>query len=229
MRGTVTLAETYASSLEQTGARIFWATTALNNFISIGADAANAFAEAPPPVAPLYVLIDEPFRNWYKTRFPDKPIIPSGYVLKVNGALQGHPESPRLWENLIDGIIKELDLKPCTHEPNLYYCCNYKDTNKKVLFVRQTDDFAISAEDADTARDVIKSINGKMKIDVKELGLITRFNGVDFTQTRDYIKLSNSTYLKKIFYNDKWLTTETPLKSPNPIPMIFTPEYQRSL
>ena len=200
MRGTVTLAETYASSLEQTGARIFWAATALNNFITIGADAANAFAEAPPPVAPLYVLIGEPFRNWYKTRFPDKPTIPPGYVLKVNGALQGHPESPRLWENLIDGIIKELDLQPCTHEPNLYYCCNYKGTHKTVLFLRQTDDFAISAEDSDTARDVFTSINGKMKINVKELGLLNRFNGVDVTQTRDYIKLSNSTYLKKVLF-----------------------------
>ena len=37
MRGSVTLAETYAAALEQTGSCIFWADTALNNFVSIGA------------------------------------------------------------------------------------------------------------------------------------------------------------------------------------------------
>ena len=38
----------------------------------------------------------------------------------------------------IDGIIKELDLQPCTHEPNLYYCCHYKGTHKTVLFLRHS-------------------------------------------------------------------------------------------
>lgn len=32
-RGTVTMAETYASALDQTGARIFWAAATLYNFI----------------------------------------------------------------------------------------------------------------------------------------------------------------------------------------------------
>ena len=173
--------------------------------------------------------MDEPFRNWYRHRFPAKPEIPPGYVLKVNGALQGHPESPRLWQNLIDDIIQQLELKPCTHEPNLYYCRNYKGTNKTVLFLRQIDDFAISAEDTDTAKDVIQSINNKMKIDVKELGLINRFNGVDVTQTRDFIKLSNATYLKKIFLHHQWLKDEPPLKTYDPLPMLSNPSYQRDL
>ncbi len=60
-RGAVTLANTYAGSLEQVGARIFWAATAIHNFVTIGADASNAFAEAPAPKAPLFVTIDKPF------------------------------------------------------------------------------------------------------------------------------------------------------------------------
>ena len=68
--GTVTLAETYAASLDQTAARLFWAATAINNFITIGANASNAFAEAPAPVASLYVYVDEQFRQWYWNRFP---------------------------------------------------------------------------------------------------------------------------------------------------------------
>lgn len=67
-RGTVILAETYASALEQNAARVFWAVTAMRNWTAIGADAMNAFAEAGAPVAPLYVYCNEQFRNWYKKR-----------------------------------------------------------------------------------------------------------------------------------------------------------------
>ena len=91
MTGSVTLADTYANSLEQTGARIFWAATAAMNFTTIGADATNAFAEAPPPVAPLFVRIDQQYRDWYAHTFPHKPPIPPNYTLPVKGALQGHP------------------------------------------------------------------------------------------------------------------------------------------
>ena len=92
--GTVTLAETYAALLDQTAARVFRAATAINNFITIGADASNAFAEAPAPVAPLYVFVDEQFRAWYKNRYPNRKPIPLGYVMRVKKVLQGHPESP---------------------------------------------------------------------------------------------------------------------------------------
>ena len=229
MRGSVTLAETYAAALEQNGSRLFWAAVALNNFICIGADASNAFAEAPPPKAPLYVHIDPPYRDWYRQKFPTRPEIPKGNVMRVQGALQGHPESPRLWAILIDNVIKELNLQPCTHEPNLYYTKNYNGTGKTVLLLRQVDDFAIACADKSTATDVIKSINSKMTIDVKELGMIDRFNGVDILQTRDYIKLFNATYIRKILQHHHWLTKEFPLSKAKPIPMKDAPEYHRQL
>ena len=127
--------------------RVFWAATAINNFITIGADTSNAFAEAPAPVAPLYVYVDEQFRTWYAHRYPNRRPVPPGYVLQVKKALQGHPESPRLWAMLIDRIIKNLNLKPCAHKPNLYYTANYANTGKQVLFMKQVNDFSVSCED----------------------------------------------------------------------------------
>ncbi len=48
LKGSVTLANTYATCLEQsTGAGMFWAICALKNRRVYGADASNAFAEAP--------------------------------------------------------------------------------------------------------------------------------------------------------------------------------------
>ena len=98
-------------------------------------------------------------------------------------ALQGHPESPLLWAQLIDKIIKELNLQACAHEPNLYYTDNYNSNGKNVLFMKQVDDFCVSCEDRNAAKAVINAINAKMTIDVKKLGLISRFNGMDVQQT----------------------------------------------
>jgi dUTPase len=219
MRGTVTLAETYASALDQTGAKIFWSAVAIYNYIVIGADASNAFAEAPPPKAPLYVRVDENYRRWYKNKYPDRQNLPHDYVLRVQKALQGHPESPRLWATLIDGIIKRFNLQPCTHEPNLYFTNNYKGTNKKVLFLRQVDDFAIACEDSALAEQVIADINNMMTIDVKLLGIITRFNGIDIDQCREYVKIHNTTYIDQIIAKNPWLNDDTSPLSIFPLPM----------
>ena len=58
MKGTVTLGQTYAASLDQTCAKIFWALNAAKENIVVGADASNTFAETPPPTAPLYMKLD---------------------------------------------------------------------------------------------------------------------------------------------------------------------------
>ena len=58
-KGVVTLGQTYAAALNQSGCRIFYALSALKNYIIHGADATNAYAEAPPPIAKLYVKVNQ--------------------------------------------------------------------------------------------------------------------------------------------------------------------------
>ena len=123
--------------LDHVGSRIFWAATAAKNFIVRGADASNAFAEAPPPKIPLYVRVDKPYRDWYYHKY-NKRISPD-MVLKVNRALQGHPESPRAWAKLIDGILRKK-LHLTTHEPCLYHG-TYK--GHEILFLQQVDQMII--------------------------------------------------------------------------------------
>lgn len=65
-----------------------------------GADAGNAFAESPPPVAPFFIEVDDAYREWWTDHLGKLPI-PEDYVLPVKHALQGHPESPWLWEKHI--------------------------------------------------------------------------------------------------------------------------------
>ena len=113
-KGTVTLGPMYAGLLDQTGAHIFWAAAAHRNLRVYGADVSNAFAEALPPVAPLYMELDEQFREWWQHK--DRGEIPHDHVLPVHRTLQGHPEAPRLWAKLIDTLIKtKLKLKSTVH------------------------------------------------------------------------------------------------------------------
>ena len=182
-KGTVIFGYTFAKMLDHVGWRIFWGTVASENFIVRGADASNAFAEAKAPDIPLYVMVDTQYREWYKYKFNKD--IPMGYVLPVYKVLQGHPESSRSWALHMDKILKnDFQFKPTTHEGSLY-TGNYK--NKEILFLRQVDDFAVAANDEQTAIDLIEDINTRMTIDIKDLGRLTRYNGVDITQAKYFI------------------------------------------
>lgn len=59
----VTMAETYATCVEQPACRMYWSLTASNNLLAMGADAGNAFAEAPPPLQKFYMKVVLPSRS----------------------------------------------------------------------------------------------------------------------------------------------------------------------
>ncbi len=79
-----------------------------------------------------------------------------------------------MWSVLIDRLIKDkLGLTATMHEPCLY-SGKYKESN--VLFLRQIDDFAIACKDEAIAKDMIAKINSYMSVQIKYLGLLTRYN-----------------------------------------------------
>jgi hypothetical protein len=155
-QGTITLGHTFANSLDAPSKRLFWAVVAKRGLIAYGADCSNAFAEAPPPKYPLYMRIDETFKDWWENHLGNPPIPPHCTVVRVNNAIQGHPESPRLWEKLIDKILRKIGLRPTTHEP-----CLYQGTynGAYTVFMRQVDDFAIATSNGKTAAELIEEIN----------------------------------------------------------------------
>ena len=108
--------------------------------------------------------------------------------------MQGHPESSRLLEKHADGILRNIGLTPTVHKP-----CLYSGFIKKhcVILMRQVDDFAIACQDEQTAHMLLDIINDHLSIPLKRQGLIDMFNGIDVTQTRDYIKIDCHTYMNK--------------------------------
>jgi len=220
-RRNAKIGHTFANSLAQNGERLFWALAAKKGMIVTGADVSNAFAEAPAPDEPLYILPDDVFRDWWVNHKGREPI-PAGWVCRVNYALQGHPEAPRLWERHIDQILRKIGLTPTTHEPCLYSATMQ---GEYILFLRQVDDFALATTKTESAQHLITTIDQHMRISIKHLGLLTLFNGMDILQTKYYIKIHCATYLAKIRTNHNWSksrSTSQPL--PYPADNAYTKE-----
>ena len=96
------------------------------------------------------------------------------------------------------------------------------------MALRQVDDFAVGAATKEIAADAISTIDTYMKIKIKYLGSITRYNGVDIVQTIHYVKINNPTYLTKIINKHKWMVENTHMHQ-HPIPMTDDKEYIRQL
>ena len=222
----VTVAETYATCVEQPACRLYWSLTAAECLLAMGADAGNAFAEAPPATEPFYMRIDDQFREWW-TEHMHRPPIPPGYVLPVNHALQGHPEAPRLWEKHIHGIlVNKLHFIPTTHEKCLYSRRLPHAPDELQMILRQVDDFSVSAKEQSTCQEIIKLIGSHLTVPLNDLGIIRKFNGVNVQQTRWFIKLSCEDYILKILLQHQWQD----LKASNiPLPMRSDSKYQRDL
>ena len=209
------LDETYANCVDQTSARLFYAVAAAENLLIYGADVTNAFAEAPPPKQGFYIRPDKAFIDWW-TNHMKRPPIPPGHVIPINSAMQGHPESPRLWEKHADSILRDIGLKPTVHEPCLY---SGIINNTRVILMRQVDDFAIASPDAHTAAILLDIIDEKLSIPLKRQGLIDMFNGIDITQTKHYIKIDCHSYIDKFCSKYQWLEKALITENrPTPLP-----------
>ena len=181
-----------------------------------GADVTNAFAEAPPPKQGFSIRPDRAFHEWWTIHKGRKPI-PHGHVVPILSAMQGHPESPRLWDKHADAILRALGLKPTIHEPCLY---SGIINGNRVLFKRQVDDFAIAAPDQRTANVLFDMIDDSLTYPLKRMGLIDMFNGMDILQTRDYVKISVRTYIERIMAKHlaSWMTVKDMPDRPTPLP-----------
>ena len=133
------LDETYANCVDQTSSRMFYAIAAAENMLVFGSDVSNAFAKAPPPKQVFYVRPDRAFHDWW-TKHKKRPPIPDGYVIPILSAMQGHPESPRLWEKHANAILLELGLTPTVHKPCLY---SGIIDNQRAIFKLQVDDLPL--------------------------------------------------------------------------------------
>ena len=201
------LDETYANCVNQTSSHLFYAVSAAENLIIVGTDVLNAFAEAPPPKQGFYIHPDRAFRGWWVTH-KKRPPIPDGGVIPILLAMQGHLESPWLWEKHADAILRICGLVPTIHESCLY---SGIVEGKRVIFKCQVDNFAVAAPDKRTANVLLDMLDDKLTIPMKRQGFLDMYNGINVLRTRHYIKVSCTFYLNKICekYMLSWMRNYT--------------------
>jgi hypothetical protein len=149
------IANTYSSCVEQPIQRMFFALAASRGYRIYGGDAQDAYAHSPPPERPTFVSIDNAYAEWYEQKFKKK--INRNHVLPVQHALQGHPESGRLWETHINRILlsEKLKFKSTTHDKTIYTTA-FK--GHQILLLRQVDDFALACDSEEIAKEIYKII-----------------------------------------------------------------------
>jgi hypothetical protein len=137
--------------VEQPIQRLFYAVAAQLNYHVFGGDAKDAYAHSPPPRVPTYVHIDDAYADWYYARCGIP--VDRKLVLPVQHALQGHPESGKLWEDHINSILfsSELSFQTTTHDRTIYRA---DIDGEPVLLLRQVDDFSLACRLEATARAV---------------------------------------------------------------------------
>ena len=115
--------------------------------------------------------------------------------------MQGHPEAPGLWSNHIHHILQTIGLTPTSHETCLYSGYVGKE---KVYLLRQVDDFAVSASSLGIGNILLSKIDEQLKEPLKYQGIISYFNGVTISQSKDYININCSQYLEREFERHRW-------------------------
>ena len=143
----------------------------------------------------------------------------------ILSAIQGHPESPWLWEKHADAILRDCGLTPTVHEPCLY---SGMINGHRVIFNWQVDDFAIAAPNEHTANVLFNMIDDKLTIPMKRQGYLDMYNGIDVVQTRHYIKISCTSYVNKICdkYLQTWMRNYTSTDD-RPTPLPSDPDWMK--
>jgi len=220
----VTLAETYASCVEQPIHRLTWALSAALNLTVRGYDVGNAFAEAPAPDKPFYMMVDDQFNEWWTEHLGRDPI-PFGYVIPIHKALQGHPEAGRQWDKYISTILtKDMGFTPTIHEPCLYY--KHGPNHELTLILRQVDDFLVAGKNADSCDLIRDQLQQRMTNPLNQLGNVRKFNGINVLQTKHYNHLHCAKYIEKITEHHGWTHEKCHSR---PIPMKYESKHQTTI
>jgi hypothetical protein len=188
----------YTACISQVGMKIYIALVALLNYVILDLDAVNAFGQAGSLYDIIYLEIDQQFRDWYKAKNGKE--IPIGWVLPVKGSLQGHPDSGEIWQTKVNEVLDRYKFTTTTHEPCLYRGL-FRD--KQILICRQVDDMLIAGEDISIVREFALEISKHLNVTIGEEPS-THYNGLDILQTREGIKISCGTYIRKLQKAHGW-------------------------
>ena len=196
------VASTWSSCVELPIQQLFLGMYAQSGLKLYGGDATDAYVHSPAPNN-TYLSVDDAYAEWYKDTKGVE--ISKQQVLPVYHALQGHPESGKMWMKLIDNIIiNQLGFHTTTHDRCIHRRVRDGETQ---LLLCQVDDFILGTKDKQSVRNLFNDIGKKIQFpaEVEQgiipfdfLGIVKDYNDVDITQTPDYVEMLCQNYIARL-------------------------------
>jgi hypothetical protein len=114
------------------------------------------------------------------------------HICRLKKALYGLKQAPRAWYEEMDGFLMSLGFKKSVVDPNLYY---HIDGNECLSLVLYVDDIFLTGSER-LIVECKQALN--TKFEMKELGLVHYFLGLEVWQKTDEIFLSRGKYIVEI-------------------------------
>jgi hypothetical protein len=113
-------------------------------------------------------------------------------VCRLKKSLYGLNKEPRSWYDKMDGFVMSLGFNKSVIDPNLYY---HIDGNECLILVLYVDDLFLTSSE----RLIVECKQAlTAKFEMKDLGLIHYFLGLEVCQRTDEIFLSQGKYTMEI-------------------------------
>jgi hypothetical protein len=127
------------------------------------------------------------------------------HVCRLKKALYSLKQAPRAWYKKMDGFLISLGFNKITVDPNLYY---HIDGNECLILVLYVDDIFITGSE----RLIVECKKGlAAKFEMKDLGQMHCFLGLEVWQRLDDIFLSEGTYTLEILKRFKMIDCKSML------------------
>ena len=114
-------------------------------------------------------------------------------VCKLNRSLYGLKQSGRNWNCLLSKELVKSGFKQSLTDPCIF---SKHDGRDIVILLIWVDDMVLASSNASMLEDVKRTLSRKFKM--KDLGVISRFLGIDFKVQPGKIEMSQKSYLQKI-------------------------------
>ena len=178
-KANVDFFDTYSPVTRMTSIRCILALVAANDLEMVQCDVSTAF---------LYGDLDEDIYLKQPEGYDDN----SGRVCKLKRSLYGLRQAPLQWNKKISGVLRQLDLKPCTGDP----CVFVRDCDK-LIFALFVDDGLCVASSRRVIDEFLDKLQESFKMTRSE---VECYIGIEVIRDRESkkIKIHQKTYLKRV-------------------------------
>ncbi len=176
--------ETYAPTTKMTSVRTLMQLAVQNDYIVHQMDVKTAYLNAP---IDCDIYIEQPKGYEVTSKNNEK------LFCKLNRSLYGLKQSGRNWNCSLSKELVKSGFKQSLTDPCIF---SKHDGRDIVILLIWVDDMILASSSASMLEDVKRTLSKKFKM--KDLGVISRFLGIDFKVQPGKIEMSQKSYLQKI-------------------------------